>query len=175
MSSFGSATGPSMSTTSTSTAVDDRVAAIVNNPMNGSEYNEVILALKIISKLADHQKIHRNADGSIGVDDSGIFSGVRRMTSGDDRRISIRLIEEKINDAITYTNKLLTTDRSGDALKAVAEHLRKISDGLEAQMATYTGDTVVVSQLEVIQERALTRSKQIDKFISDEYGVSSAS
>jgi hypothetical protein len=144
---------------------DEIIDSIINSPINTKPYCEVIVNLKIIAKLKVGEKICMTQDRSIGID-NGYLSSVKRMSNGDNRKCSVKLIEEKIDEAINYSSSILSKNACTDALEIVASHFELLRDGLNNQIKTYENDVVVTAQLELIAERAEARAKHLRKYLA---------
>jgi len=123
-----------------------------------NDYRDIVVNLAIIANIQQGQKIYRQEDNTIGICSTSLLDKLWRhwhVKTGEGRNLSLNLLEEKINKAITYAEKQLRKikkkpiknvseylyDERYTSLNIICNLLKNAMPGIIAQYNTYLSES----------------------------------
>tara|TARA_B100000123_G_C25731322_1_gene429436 strand:+ start:1311 stop:1781 length:471 start_codon:yes stop_codon:yes gene_type:complete len=143
--------------------------------LNKQDIENNILNLKIISKISEGDKLS-TSENIIKIDPPSILQGVNRWINSEGRGVTLKRLEEIVNDTLSITEKLLESERNKkeDLDKALDENNSQIFQkfiiemtnsllGLENLKKTYNEDIMITSQIDLLLKKITTRIDKMTK------------
>lgn len=148
----------------------------------------ILVNLKIISRIDEHQKISTVSNNDISIDSNDMLQGFRRYVWNDSREKTIKNIESIINQAIEYSKTLMDSIhlnvysinqnpskydhdlyfREYTKLNNLSQEIIGTIKGLRnLQQTTYSDDVIVSSQLDILIQKIETHIAVIKKKLED--------
>ena len=69
--------------------------------------DQILINLKVVSKLENYEKITVGNDGNITIQKTGVIQTVTRIVKGDSRDISIDIINQIISNVIEMSEYII--------------------------------------------------------------------
>jgi len=143
---------------------------------------EILVELKVISKINENQKISTVNNSTISIEKNDIFQGSRRYIWSDSRQKTVNTIENIIDKSIDYSvscinssylniYNLTTTPsdhekeshfREYAKIKNLTSEINNTIKGITNLQKTYKDDAIISSQLDVIIHKIKTHSSMIE-------------
>lgn len=143
--------------------------------LNKQDIENNILNLKIISKISEGDKLS-TSENIIKIDPPSILQGVNRWINSEGRGVTLKKLEEIVNDTLSITEKLLESERNikDEKQKDLDENNSQIFQkfiiemtnsllGLENLKKTYTEDIMITSQIDLLLKKITTRIDKMTK------------
>jgi hypothetical protein len=140
--------------------------------------DNLLINLKILSKIQKNGRIARSSDGIIGLETDAYYQSVKRFISSDSRKQAVFEINSIISECINVLNGILNskymsktycqTDefrKNCEELELLISTLELAKQGIENLKFTYQNDQNTVSQLDVIVLKINTHIKDITQKI----------
>ncbi len=125
--------------------------------------DSVIINLKLISKIPEHGKIHKNKDNVLVIEHNNFFTGIKRYFSSQNRRQNIQDIVSIVETAIEKNYYYLDL-KSYDNIRMVSEELSRSVIGLNVlRTTTYSLDYNIVSIIELLISKIEAHVKDISE------------
>ena len=116
--------------------------------MDNCELNGILLRLKVLSMLRQHERVS-TVGNKIIVDKPSLLQGIRRWIRGEDRDLNIEVIDQLIRRSIIYMQS--TTDSFNQG--RVRCELNRAKNGLVNLQTTYEHDSLAVARIGIITLR----------------------
>lgn len=143
--------------------------------LNKQDIENNILNLKIISKITEGDKLS-TSENIIKIDPPSILQGVNRWINAEGRGVTLKKLEEIVNDTLSITEKLLESERNkkDETQKDLDENNSQIFQkfiiemtnsllGLENLKKTYNEDIMITSQIDLLLKKITTRIDKMTK------------
>lgn len=150
-----------------------------NKAMYQTQVENIILNMKIIGNIQKQDKLSKNNDNVLEIENNDILQGIRRWYGGRNRTNTIQNLKKVINSCfdiidVTLTNE--TSDHDDSKVKYFAEEnssllqrflveMNSASKGLDNLKITYKEDITVVSEIECLKEQLDIRIKKINNLL----------
>lgn len=140
--------------------------------------DNLLINLKILSKIQKNGRIARSSDGIIGLETDAYYQSLKRFVSSDSRKQAVFEINSIISECINVLNSILNskymsktycqTDefrKNCEELELLISALELAKHGIDNLKFTYQNDQNTVSQLDVIVLKINTHIKDITQKI----------
>lgn len=148
---------------------------------------DILVDLKVISKITENQKISTVNSGNISIERDDFFQGTRRYLWSDSRTRTVSTIESIIDKAIDYSTTCINSThlnlytisdkisahdkechfREYTKLKNISTELKKSVQGITNLQQTYCDDSIISSQLDVLIHKINNHISIIEKKLED--------
>ena len=121
--------------------------------------NELLLSLRVLSKMQANERIGRRVDGILTIERSNnLLSTIGRSLRGDSRALSMRELDRIVTHAREKATDLIysrhvDSDHTRSRLLSLEGNLRAAIDGLRALQQTYGSDANIVAFIDQIVAR----------------------
>ena len=150
----------------------------------------LLLTLKIISKIPEKGRLKRSKTGSLSLDSKSSFSGLKRFLNGDNRKKTLDDINNAVDFAIEKSNDIINTKyyeeynddeienpvlknkirtefcKQHELLELIQEDLKKSIPGLINLKSTYHSDATTISRLDILITKIKNHLIETDRKIS---------
>ena len=143
---------------------------------------EILVELKVISKINENQKISTVNNSTISIEKDDIFQGSRRYIWNDSRQKTVNTIENIIDKSIDYSTSCINSSylniynltntpsdhekeshfREYSKIKNLTSEINNTIKGIINLQKTYKNDAIISSQLDVIIHKIKTHSAMIE-------------
>jgi hypothetical protein len=140
--------------------------------------DNLLINLKILSKIQKNGRIARSFDGIIGLETDAYYQSFKRFVSSDSRKQAVFEINSIISECINVLNGILNSKymsktycqsdefrKNCEELELLISTLELARNGIENLKFTYQNDQNTVSQLDVIILKINTNIKDITQKI----------
>ena len=135
--------------------------------------------MKIIGNIQKQDKLSKNSDNVLEIENNDILQGFRRWYGGRNRTDTLGYLKKIINSCfdiidVTLTNETNTTDittvkyfneENSNLLQRFLLEMNTASKGLDNLKITYKDDITVVSEIECLREQLDIRIKKINNLL----------
>ena len=130
--------------------------------MDNCELNGILLRLKVLSMLRQHERVS-TVGNKIIVDKPSLLQGLRRWIRGEDRDLNIEVIDQLIRRSIIY---MQTTSDSFNQDRVRCE-LNRAKSGLINLQTTYEHDSLAVARIGILLDiiNDATRDKALSSLL----------
>jgi len=163
----------SESETQSETQNENKTKIVINTKKTAKNYDDLILDLKIISKLKPFNKLIVEGN-KLFIDESYYFSSFIRYLNNQNRNQAIEYIEsinveleEHINRIIDLKNsdKNILRDNPSSILVNLSHDLTLAVKGLKNLILSYCSDNYIVSKIEIIISNFELKIKKISEIL----------
>ena len=164
---------PINSENETQTENENQTKIVINTKKTAKSYDDLILDLKIISKIKPFNKLTVSCD-KLFIDETYYFSSFIRYLNNQNRNQAIEYIEcinmeleEHINKIIDLKNsdKNILRDNPSSILVNLSHDLTLAVKGLKNLILSYSNDNYIVSKIEIIISNFELKIKKISEIL----------
>ena len=133
--------------------------------------DQILINLKVVSKLENYEKITVGNDGNITIQKTGVLQTVTRLVKGDTRDISIEIVNNIINNIIELSEIIIEyfemaiklhedkksiinqkkIDEKYNYLVLIKQELKNSLTGIDNLYNTYSHDPRISSRVDYIK------------------------
>jgi len=141
-------------------------------------FDDVIISLRILSKLEKNDKICVDEKKNINIDNRHLFQGLRRWFSNDDRKITILSIKLLVDNTFRIISETFENEKLGknnndspfeeensNKIQKLCFELQSALLGLENLQHTYQEDIEVQSEIKLIIDKIRERVDNIHQIL----------
>lgn len=127
------------------------------NTMETMEVKDIILNLKLISKIKQNEKMSV-VDKVLKVD-TRFLQPIFRWYTSDNRTDTIAFIERVVNSALHHSIDENRSSAHSYEEDAIQKELTTALHGLDHLSATYKLDNLIVSKIDILKDKIVRRTK----------------
>ena len=150
-----------------------------NKTLYKNQVENIILNMKIIGNIQKQDKLAKNTDNVLEIENNDLFQGFRRWYGGRNRTDTLSNLKKIVNGCFDIIDVVLTNETSNDdnvkikyfneensnLLQRFLVEMTSASKGLDNLKITYKDDITVVSELECLREQLDIRIKKINNLL----------
>jgi len=129
-----------------------------------------IASLKIIGMVPKNGKLCIRK-GQLCLDSTVKAQGLLRFLNGDSRDMTLMHAKNTINHAVKITRALMTTPIKDEinmwTIRRIHDEMEGCESGLQNLKTTYTNDSMMIANLDVLIDRQRAHGDEIRKYILD--------
>ena len=149
--------------------------------------DDILLNLKIIGCIKKQDRLSKNKEDVLEIETNDIFQGARRWWNGRSRNDTLSTIRRVIQAAFHITdqtidhehehvkptggfycnrsNNVYFNEENSNLLQRFIKEMNGAARGLDNLQATYTDDTRISSEIEILKEQLALRIKKINSLL----------